>query len=345
MSIPRRPSLSGARENHRARRRTIENWHDELRGDPVAWLLEEDNPSVRYFALRDILQLPHDDPELLDGQSAIMASKPVSDILAAQYPQGHWIKPDRGYSPKYRATVWQLMFLTQLGATRTEAVDRGCRTVLEHSYLPEEGLFSATKSGTGAIICLNGNLLHALRHFGYGDHQTARTVTEALAAHIGTEGYKCRGNASDRSKEETWLPCVWGAIKALRAFAVIPAPDRSEAVNRAVDQGVDCLLSRDLMGAEYPSATAKVSPLWFRFGFPLAYHSDVLEALDVLAQLGHSTEPSLLKAIEFVLENQDDQGRWPSEHTLHKTWTRFGRKGQPSKWVTLRALRMLAKLS
>jgi hypothetical protein len=116
-------------------------------------------------------------------------------------------------------------------------------------------------------------------------------------------------------------------------------------VNKAVDEGVDFLLSQDLSGAEYPSATGQVSPVWFRFGFPLGYHSDVLEALDVLAQLGHGAEPRLQKALEFVLEKQDDEGRWPLEHTLDKTWARFGRKGQPSKWVTLRALSMLAKLS
>jgi len=345
MSTPRHLSPWLVTEDHRCRRETIKDWRDKLRADPLPWLLEEDNPSVRYFALRDLLRRPPDDSQLQDARAAIMASDSVREILKAQYPQGYWVKPDRGYSPKYRATVWQLMFLSELGATSTEAIDRACRFVLEHSFLPEQGLFSATKTGTGTIICLNGNLLRALGHFGYSDHPTVKTVTEMLAAQIATEGYKCLANAPDRSKRETWLPCVWGAIKALRAFAPIPDRERSEAVKEAVDQGVDFLFSRDLSGAEYPGGTGQVSPLWFRFGFPLGYHSDVLEALDVLAQLGHGAEPRLQTAVEFVLEKQDSEGRWSLEHVLDRAWARFGRKGEPSKWVTLRALTILSKLS
>jgi hypothetical protein len=320
------------------------HWGRHLKGDPTAWLLEEESPSVRYFALRDLLHRPPDDQELVLARAAIMDSRPVREILAAQYPEGYWYKPGRGYSPKYRATVWQVMFLADLGAAPDAAVRRGCEVVLEHSYFREKGLFSAAKSGTETVACLNGNLLAALRRLGYGDHPTVQTVYHALADRIVTEGFACRFNATDRSRRETWLPCAWGAIKALRAFALLPGEDRPSVVAQAAARGVEFLLSRDPAVADYPSARGQTSRLWFRFGFPLGYHSDVLEAVDLLAQLGYGADRRLAGAIEFILGKQDSLGRWPLEHVLDKTWTSFGEKGKPSKWVTLRALTMLSSL-
>jgi hypothetical protein len=321
-----------------------EHWHRHLKANPLPWLLEESNPSVRFFTLRDILRPPRGDPDVEAARTAIVSSRPVREILAAQYPEGYWIKPDWGYSPKYRATVWQVMFLADLGVTPNETVHRACRVVLEKTFLPEAGLFSATKSPAGTVICLNGNLLASLCRLDYGDHATVRTVSHTLAEKIVEEGFGCRANALDRKNKDTWLPCAWGAIKALRAYALIPEGKRTPLVKEAVSQGVQFLLSGDLMVADYPSASGRASRLWFRLGFPLGYHSDLLEAVDVLVQLGHVGDYRLHNAIEFVLNKQDSDGRWPLEHTLGRTWTQFGEKGRPSKWVTLRALRMLSRL-
>lgn len=322
----------------------MKRWHRYLKADPTPWLLEHDNPSVRYFALRDLLHRSEDEPQVIAAREAIMVSIPVREILEAQYPEGYWVKPDRGYSPKYRATTWQLIFLADLGATPNEAIDGACSSVLENSFLPEEGLFTATKRATGTIVCLNGNLVHAFISLGYGDHPTVREVAERLAEKIAAEGFECRSNAVDRRKRETWLPCAWGAVKALKAFASLSPKQRSARIQEATARGVDLLFSRDLTVADYPSRSSKVSPLWFQFGFPLGYTSDVLEAVDVLAQLEYGDDQRLQGAVEFALSKQDEHGRWPLERTLERTWTRFGRKGEPSKWVTVRALRTLSRL-
>ena len=318
--------------------------HQHLKGDPIPWLLEETNPSVRYFTLGKLLDRPPDDAEVIAAREAIMTSEPVRGILEAQYPQGYWVKPGRGYSPKFRGSVWQLMFLADLGATPNEAIGRACRSVLDNSFLPEQGLFSATKGGTGTIVCLNGNLLHAFIRLGYGDDPTVQRAAQTLAEKIGREGFTCRANSASRAERETWLPCAWGAIKAMKAFALIPVQQRSVAMIDAMRRGANLLLSRDLTVADYPSGNRRISPLWFKFGFPLAYSSDVLEAVDVLARLGYGDDQRLRGAIQFVMAKQDEHGRWPGEHTLEGTWTKFGRKGKPSKWVTLRALTLLSKL-
>lgn len=323
----------------------MNHWRQLLKADPIPWLLKEDNPSVRCFTLVDLLDRPQDDTEVISAQRAIMGSKPVKDILDAQYPEGYWIKPGRGYSPKYKGTIWQVMFLAELGAARNEAVNRACRYVLNNSFMPEMGLFSATKAGIGTVCCLNGNLLYALISLGYRGDPTVQTVAQTLAERIAKEGFDCRANATSASRRATWLPCAWGAVKILRALALTPSEQRSPAMQEAITRGLDLLHSRDLTVADYPSKSGRTSRLWFSFGFPVTYSSDILEAADVLAQLGGGSDQRLHGAIDIVLAKQDDDGRWPLERALERTWTRFESRRQPSKWVTLRALRMLKRLS
>jgi hypothetical protein len=92
----------------------------------------------------------------------------------------------------------------------------------------------------------------------------------------------------------------------------------------------------------FPSVGEGISSDWIKFGYPLSYTSDILEALEVLAGLGHAHDPRLANAIQFALAKQDAQGRWKLERTLNgKMWVDIEQRGKPSKWVTLRALRVL----
>jgi hypothetical protein len=136
------------------------------------------------------------------------------------------------------------------------------------------------------------------------------------------------------------LPCAWGAIKALGAFAEIPEQGRSPAVRAAVETGIEFLLGHNLAAGDYPTAT-EPSPLWQTFGFPLGYTADLLEALHVLARLGLGRDAKLARAVETVRDKQDADGRWALEYTPPNTWANFGPVGRPNKWVTLRALTVL----
>lgn len=105
--------------------------------------------------------------------------------------------------------------------------------------------------------------------------------------------------------------------------------------------GVAFLLSHDLARADYP-ATGKVSPAWFRLGFPFSYWSDVLETLGILVALGHAEDARLARAFGWLLRKQDAQGRCKLEHGLNgKLWTGFETQGKASKWIRLRALRVV----
>lgn len=321
-----------------------------LNEDPLPWLLEPDpdNPGVRYFALRELLDRPEDDAEVQAARAAIMSTGPVPAILDAQYPEGYWIKPGGGYSPKYRSTVWQIIFLAELGADPAhEQVRRGCEYLLSHS-IAANGAFSAYQKPvpSGAIPCLNGNLLYALQRLGYGEDARVQTALDWLAHAItgeddfeylksGTCGpcFACSANEGQ--------PCAWGANKAMKALLAVPPQRRTPPMQRALQVGAEFLLSRDPAAADYPY-TQRVSSTWFKFGFPLTYWSDVLETTAVLVELGYGHDPRLHNALQLILDKQDAQGRWKLENALTgKMWADIESKGQPSKWVTLRVLRVL----
>jgi hypothetical protein len=149
-------------------------------------------------------------------------------------------------------------------------------------------------------------------------------------------GFACAANEK--------LPCAWGAVKSLGALARLPVERRQPAVTRAIQTGVNFLLGRDPAVADYPSGWGHASPSasWFKLGFPSGYVADVLQNLEVLAELGCARDARLANAVEWVLAKQDANGRWTNEYAYNReTWTDIERQGRPSKWVTLRACRFL----
>jgi hypothetical protein len=304
------------------------------------WLLEPENPSARYLTLTGLLDRPENNPEVQAARAAIPAWGLARAILDAQWAEGYWMQPGVGYSPKHKATVWQVIFLGALGAPRSEAINRACAYVLDHSRLPD-GRFSAYKTAKGAVACLNGNLLRAFSQLGYEDPRLEESLA-ALAEMVRRDRFCCRFNAASPppARMAGGLPCAWGAIKALGALAMVPAGQRSPAMQQAVEIGIEFLLDGDLAGGRFPTAT-EPSPLWQRFGFPPGHSSDLLEAVDVLDRLGLGQDGRLVAAKEVVRDKQDQAGRWRLEYTPKNTWAGFGRVGQPDKWITLRAWHVL----
>jgi len=301
------------------------------------WLLEPDNPSVRYFTLRHLLDRPEDDAEVQAARRAIMTSEPVQKILAAQNSEGYWSKPGKGYSPKYQATSWQILFLAELGADgENEQVRKGCEYFLSQSPTKYGGF-------DPLVYCLNGNMLWALTALGFGsDERVARAVDWLTGMIMGelphTGSYSWPGFGCGPNDK---LPCAWGAVKALRALTNLPPSMQSPKVKKAAEATVEFLFSRDPAQADYP-VYKRVSGEWFKFGFPLSYTSDVLEAAFVLCEAGHGNDSRLRSAVDLMISMRQPDGRWLMKHSLNgKMWADIEVKGKPSKWITLRALRVL----
>ena len=336
-------------------------WTSQLKGDPIPWLLAEDTPAVRHLALRQLLDQPADAPEVRQARAAAMHANPIAALLAAEQPEGFWVRPGPGYTPKYRGTVWQVIFLDQLGADGADPrVQAACEYILAHSQARTGG-FACWEGGKRddappppslAIHCLNGNLLRALIGFGrLEDQRVQRAVDWAASAITGAEGsrYYRSGTSGPgfRCGSNDQLPCAWGAIKELLALARIPLERRAPQVQQAIQQGVDFLLSGNPATAAYPMGwgDTQPSPFWFTIGFPIAYEADLLQNLSALCESGFARDARLQPAIDWLLSQQDDTGRWSNQRALNgKTWIDFEPQGSLSKWVTLRACTVLKQM-
>lgn len=330
-----------------------------LRGDPLPWLLEPDaaNPGVRYFALTELLDYPRDDPDVIAAQQTIMTSGPVPTILAAQAPAGYWVEAGPGYYPKYSGSVWQIVSLALLGADGHDPrVRAGCAHLLDEARSTYGG-FSVNGKPGGTIHCLQGNLVAALIDLGWLGDERLDAALDWLARSVTGEGiapaeeqrapvrYYRGGNSAPgfACSANNQLPCAWGAVKAMLGLSKVPPAARTPAIEAAIERGLHFLLSHDPAVADYPMGYAtKPSQSWFRFGFPIGYVTDVLQNLEVLAALGQARDPRLTPALNLLVSKQDKEGRWTMEYTYNgKTWVDIETKGKPSKWVTLRALRVL----
>jgi hypothetical protein len=324
-----------------------------LNDDPLPWLLEpdSDNPGVRYFALRDLFGKPEDDPEVCQARADIMTSGAVPAILDAQHPDGYWVKPGGGFSPSYRITVWQIMFLAELGADpNDERVKRGYEYFINH-YTAANGAFAMNKPPvpSSVVHCFNSAPLYALLRLGFAHDPHVQSALDWQVRAISGEGqvryYKSGtsgpGFACAYNRRQ---PCAWGAAKVMKALSAVPRGQRTSEIQHAIEEGAEFLLSRDLAVADYPY-TERVNSSWFKFGFPLSYRSDVLESTAVLVEHGYGEDSRLENAFRFILSKQDLQGRWKMEKTLNgKMWVDIEEKGKSSKWVTLQAVRALRVL-
>ena len=338
------------------------SWQDQLRNNPLPWLLESDNPGVRYLALRDLLDLSPDDRKLRSARTSAHIEGPIAMVLSNMAKEGYWVKPGPGYNPKYSSTVWSMILLAQLGASVGEdkRIEHACNYLLEHA-LADGGQFTMIASGapSGTADCIQGNLLWSLMELDYDDPRLqkayewmARTVTgEGIApAHERNAPVryystgKCGPTFACGANNK--LPCAWGGVKVMLAFSKLPHKQRTSLIEKAIQHGIDFFFSVEPATAAYPTGYAdKPSGNWWKFGFPVFYVSDLLQIAEALVGLGYGHDPRLSTVMELIREKQDQEGRWMLEYDYNgKTWIDFGKKKQPNQWVTLRALRVLKSL-
>lgn len=330
----------------------MDNWESILNANPIPWLLEDNNPSVRYFTLIDILEKAENDPEVRKTKEEIMKKGVVPKILAKKKDEGYWENLQNFYTAKYKGTVWQIIILAELGAEEKDnRIRKAYEFILENSQDRESNGFSmwvSAKTGggrsTGVIPCLTGNLVYSLIKLGYlKDVRVQNSINWITTYQRFDDGIKnppkgwpyerlgiCWGKHS----------CHMGVVKALKALAEIPFNQRNEEVKNTIEEGVKYLLKHHIYKRSHDLGRVS-KPGWLRFGFPLMYQTDVLEILGILTRLGYHDE-RIQEAIDLLISKQDNQGKWKLESTFNGRFqTNIEQKGKPSKWITLNALRVL----
>ena len=332
------------------------SWRDQLKADPIPWLLEDGNPGARYLALRDLLDLRPDDSDLRQARADAHQHGPIAAILDAMSEGGYWERPGPGYNPKYRSAVWSLTTLAQLGALADQdgRIARACAYALDHALTPY-GQFTASGTPSGTFDCLQGNLCVALLDLGYEDPRLD-SAFEWMARTVTGEGI---APATDRDTPLRYYgdksgplfacgingdhPCAWGGAKVMLAFAKLPPARRTPLIERAIQQGADFMFGIDPATARYPTSDGRPpSHNWWKFGFPVFYITDLLQLVEALVGLGLGHDARLANALAIIRDKQDNAGRWSLDyHYSGKMWVNFGTPKAPNKYVTLRALRVL----
>jgi len=330
------------------------DWKHVLKADPVNWLLEKDNPSVRYFALSQLLDKPESSSEVQAAKKEIMLTGAVPNILAKQNVGGYWEAPEKFYTAKYKGTVWQLIILAELGANgNDERVKKACEFILANSQDHKSGGFSAwlsvTVSGgrySGVLPCLTGNMVWSLIRLGFlDDPRVQRGIDWIVQYQRFDDGEAYPPKIWPYEKATSCFgkhSCHMGVVKSLKALAEIPAEKRSKAVDDTIERGVEYMLKHHIHKRSHN--LSKVSkPGWLKLGFPLMYQTDVLEILGILTKLGCKDE-RMQEAVDLVIAKQDEQGRWNLENTFNGRFqTNIEQKGSNSKWITLNALKALKR--
>jgi hypothetical protein len=346
------------------------DWSRIFRESPVDWLLENANPSVRYFTLRDILGKSEEDAEVTATRKAISESTIVQRILRKQNPQGFWEKPDSPYLPKYKSSYWTIMVLGQLGMDRTiDKVAKACEYVFqfqledggfssesmdsalrEYGYrsrkgkeLPSREEFVSSLVFEGQLSCLTGNLVAALIRIGYADDPRVKKALEWLTTVQNTDGgWLCpywKAHIGDRHG------CFMGTICPMEAFSEVSAKNMTKEMKEAISRGAEFLLIHHLFKADHHDYKI-VNQAWLQLSFPWFAGHSFLRGLDVLTKLGYVEDKRLNDAVEMLLQKRQSNGKWILENSPEgRMQANIEVKGKPSKWITLIALRALKRLS
>ena len=304
-----------------------QSWDRFLKGNPIDWLLEEENPSVRYFTLTDILGEPQDSLEVKRARKAIAEWGVVRQALALQAPDGYWGDSiDKPYGARRTSAYFTL--LADVGLERNEGIDRAAEHLFQRSQNMKDSGFSIEAKQRSAY-CMTGYLVRSLLRFGFwGDPRLDRAIDNLVGTAEEPALLDCAANQRK--------PCQWGMVKMLSAFAEIPDAERSPRVKGAISDLAGQLL-------DYPFDFQGREKRWLSFGFPYQYQSDLLDMLMVLAKLAYGKDSRFGAYAEVVLSMQDEKGRW-----LKRAGSRIvdvGKNGQPNKWITLSALRVVKAIS
>jgi len=254
-------------------------------------------------------------------------------------------------NPKYVSTNWNLLALSDLGATRAiPKVRASCEYWMDKSPLKGGGVGGMIAGGKGHH-CYTGNMARALIRFGYADDRRVRKALDWLVKTAHPKGgwtcWSFGGGPSPGRTLDSW--------EGLSAFAAYPRSKWTPAMKGCVERGAEYYLDRELhrQGERYEP--------WYRLHWPVHYYYDLLVGLDVLTALGYGDDARLGFALALLRKKRRSDGRWnldavqpdPSpagvrwyaEHPGNRpTPLAFEPVGRPSKMITLRALTVLSRV-
>jgi hypothetical protein len=305
-------------------------WTKALKADPTDWLLEDDNPVVRYWTLRDLVDAPS--RRVAVARRGAQESEVATEVLRQQKPRGHWEAPRNMHAPHYTATIYQLSLLGDLGlAAEDERVARGVEAVLQTQR--DDGGFPGHNPDRCSYGPYDiGLIVRFMHQFGLGADPRVERMCRWIESHQTSDGGWIGAQGDCRPSPAGCLNAaanvLWG-LGAAGGFA-------GTAVARK--------------GLEFVTqATASLPPGARQFSYPQFWNFwvDDVKLAEIYLGLGVAPEePPLKRILGKILARQRKDGRWserrgpypdnkPNSTRLRRL---FPRKAQASKWVTAKAM-------
>ena len=304
----------------------------------IQWLLDSD-PSIRWQAMRVLTDAP--DEEVAAERARVATEGAGSRLLALQAPDGRW--GGAAWNRGWDSTMHVLSLLREMGLDpESSEARRAVGLVRDRVTWQGCGPQEADDNPFFACEvepCINGQVAASGAYFG----QDVRGIVDRLLGEqLADGGWNCEApNGSMRSSFNTTICVLEALLEHERAGGGSPA------LTAARLRGQEYLLERRLFRrratGEVIERDRKGDAAWTRFTFPTWWHYDVLRGLEYLRRAGVAPDERVAEAIDLVASKRDGDGRWPLETQYPGKMpveTDEG-EGQPSRWNTLRALRVL----
>jgi hypothetical protein len=306
----------------------------------LRWLLDGD-PAIRWQVFRDLLHAP--ERTVRREQRKIARTGWGVRLLARQDNSGTWaggLSADGGlYSPKWISTTYTMLLLRDFGLLPTNRQARkACRLLLDRGLQKDGGIGYGTwaKMRRTSETCVTGMVLSILSHFEYDDERLDTLAEHLLEQQMPDGGWNCqRPYGATHASVHTTI----SVLEGLRLYE-LHRRRKVQALRVAQHRGREFLLVHRLFRSHRSGAIIK--PIFLRFSFPPRWHYDILRALDYFQSVRAPADPRLHEAIDLVRGSSRADGRWTLQnHYRGKTFFELESLGRPSRWNTLRALRVL----
>jgi hypothetical protein len=302
----------------------------------IQWLLDGD-AAIRWQALRDLVGSAKASVEC--ERRKVARDGWGGRLLTKQDPEGTWAggqSSDGGlYSPKWISTTYTMLMLRDFGLLpNTRQARKACKLLLDGGLQRDGGINYGWRGRSET--CITGMVASILSYFEYEDPRLDTIAGHLLEQQMPDGGWNCRRpfGATHASVHTTI-----SVLEGLRHLELFRGREVRE-VRRAQRRGREFLLLHRLFRSHRTGEIIK--PVFIRFSFPPRWHYDILRALDYFQAVNAPCDPRLAEAIEIVRKSQRKDGRWSLPHSYKgKTYFELERVGAPSRWNTLRALRVL----
>jgi hypothetical protein len=316
----------------------------------IDWLLDSD-PAIRWQAMRDLTDTA---PSAVAAERARVPREGLgAAILAHQGPDGSWRRPD---APIWLTTLFTLLLLRATGADPCDPAIGGAIARLESNLRwdckPGNWDLRPVQAGANPFFqgeeepCINGGVLALGGYFGHPNDELARRL---LNEQLSDGGWNCDAPKSQRSSFHTTICVLEGLLEFERALSSPPSESHAlvKEVASARSRAEDYLLERSLFRRRSTGEVANKE--FLELAFPPRYHYDILRALDYFRAASLRSDdntkpdPRLAEAIQLIATKRQSDGRWllDNSYTEALALPLTESIGQPSRWNTLRAMRVL----